>query len=186
MREITYHYSAPLPTIVADISEFYVANGYTITSSSSNTLSIDTLSISTSISLAENTAPSSTSIVTYQTKSTAISTTSSDRPPTDQEMPTSGLNSSMKAGIGVGVTVGVSLATILVYFLIRRLRSQHQRDIVHTGTSTNPEIKPRGSKRYEKPELTGEDARTELDAAAERRRPELAGEEPDRIGLEQN
>lgn len=79
--------------------------------------------------------------------------------------------------------MGVSLADILLYFLILRLSRQHQRDLVHAGTSTNPEIEPRGSRRYEKPELTGEDARKELDAA-ERRRPELAGE-PTRIELEQ-
>ena len=47
---------------------------------------------------------------------------------------------------------------------------------MHAGTSTNPEIEPPGSRRYEKPELTGEDARKELDAA-ERRKPELAGEQ---------
>ena len=47
---------------------------------------------------------------------------------------------------------------------------------MHTGTSTNAEVESPGSKRYEKPELTGEDARKELDAT-ERRIPELAGEQ---------
>ena len=72
--------------------------------------------------------------------------------------------------------MGVSFAGILLCFLIRRLRRQHQRDIVHTSTSINAKVEPPGSRRYEKPELTGEDARKELDAA-ERRKPELAGEQ---------
>ena len=92
-------------------------------------------------------------------------------------MTPSRLNLSTKAGVGVGVTVGVSLAGTLLYFLVRRLRRQHQRDTVHAGTSTNAEvITPPGSRRYEKPELTGEDARKELNAA-ERRKAELAGEQ---------
>ena len=72
--------------------------------------------------------------------------------------------------------MGVSLAGILLYFLVRRLRRQHQSDIVHPGTWTNAEVEPPGSRRYEKPELTGEDARKEMDAA-ERMKPELAGEQ---------
>lgn len=72
--------------------------------------------------------------------------------------------------------MGMSLAGILLYFLVRRLRRQYQRDMVHTGTSTNAEVKPPGLRRYKKPELTGEDARKELDAT-ERRKAELAGEE---------
>ena len=91
-------------------------------------------------------------------------------------MAASGLNPSTKTGIGVGVTVGVSLTGILLYFLVRRLRRQQQRDMVHTGTSTKAEVVPLRSRRYKKPELTGEDARKELDAA-ERRKPELAGED---------
>ena len=91
-------------------------------------------------------------------------------------MATSGLNSSAKAGIGVGVTVGVSLASMLLYFLVRRLRRQHERDMVYADTSTNAEVESPGSRRYEKPELTGEDARKELDTA-ERRQAELAGEQ---------
>ena len=76
----------------------------------------------------------------------------------------------------------VSLAGILLYFLGRRLRRQHQRDKVHAGTSTNAEVEQPGSQRYEKPELTGEDARKQLDAT-ERRKPELAGEQT-RVELE--
>ena len=99
-------------------------------------------------------------------------------------MATSGPNSSTKAAIGVGVTVGLSLAGILLYVLVRRLlrRQQHQSNIVHAGTSTNAEVKPPRSKRYEKPELTGEDARHELDDA-ERRKVELDGEQT-RIEME--
>ena len=70
----------------------------------------------------------------------------------------------------------MSLAGILLYFLVRRLRRQYQRDMVHTGTSTNAEVKPPGLRRYKKPELTGEDARKELDAT-ERRKAELTGED---------
>lgn len=77
--------------------------------------------------------------------------------------------------------MGVSLAGILLYFLVRRLRRQHKRDIAHAGTSTNAEVTnaevtPPDSRRYEKSELTGEDARKELDAA-ERRRAELSGQQ---------
>ena len=45
--------------------------------------------------------------------------------------------------------------------------------MAHAGTRTSTEA-PLGSKRYEKPELTGDDARREMDAA-ERRRAELPG-----------
>ena len=69
--------------------------------------------------------------------------------------------------------MGVSLAGLLLYFLVRRLRRPFRRDIAHAGTSTDA---PLGSRRYEKPELTGEDARKEMDAA-ERRIAELPGEE---------
>ena len=48
--------------------------------------------------------------------------------------------------------------------------------MVHTGTSTNAEVEPPGSRRYEKPELAGEDAHKEPDAAG-RREAELAGEQ---------
>ena len=181
IRQISYHYIDPLPTIAASLSEFYAANDYqvaSVTSSSSNTLSTDALSISisTSISPTKTTAPPSTSAIASQTRSTALPSTSSDRPPTDQGIAISGLSSSTKAGIGVGVTVGASLAGTLLYFLVRRLRRQYQRDMVHTGTSTNAEVKPPGLRRYQKPELTGEDARKELDAT-ERRKAELAGEQ---------
>ena len=48
---------------------------------------------------------------------------------------------------------------------------------MHAGTLTGAELIPPGSKRYEKPELTGEDARKELDATG-RRGAELRGDEP--------
>ena len=70
--------------------------------------------------------------------------------------------------------MGVSLAGILLYFLVRWLRRQQQRNIVPTGTLTNAEVEPPGSRRYEKPELSGEDACKELDAT-ERRKAELVG-----------
>ena len=70
--------------------------------------------------------------------------------------------------------MGVSLAGIVLCFLLRRLRRQHQRDGVHAGTSTDAEVILLGSERYEKPELTAEDTRKELEAA-ERRGAELAG-----------
>ena len=177
IREIHYHYTAPFPTIAASLSEFYAANAYqiaTIMSSSSNTLSTNTLSISTSRSPTRSTP--STSTISSQTKSTASPSATSERPPIDQRKATSGLNPSTKVGIGVGVILGVSLIGTLLYFLVHRRRRQHQRSIVHAGTSINADIEWPGSRRYEKPELTGEDTRKELDAT-ERRRPELAGEE---------
>lgn len=87
-----------------------------------------------------------------------------------QNTASSALSSSTKAGVGVGVTVGVSLAGLLIYFLIRWLRRHARRDI-DADTSINA---PLGSRRYEKPELTGEDARKEMNAA-ERRKAELPG-----------
>ena len=158
-----------------------------MSSSSSSTPSKKTFSISTSVSSTRNTAPPSTSAIASQTQSTAstaLPSTPPDRAPTNQGTATSGLSSRTKAVVGVGVTVGVSLAGILLYFLVRRLRRQHQSDIVHPGASTNAEIEPPGSRRYEKPELTGEDARKEMDAA-ERMKPELAGEQT-RMEMEAN
>ena len=68
--------------------------------------------------------------------------------------------------------MGVSLAGLILHFLVRRLRRQAQRDMADVGTSTDAPLRPR---RYKKPELTGEDARKEMDAA-ERRKAELSGE----------
>ena len=78
--------------------------------------------------------------------------------------------------------MGVSLAGVLLYFLVRRLRRKPQRDMAHASTSTEAGVGMSGSRcyekpgRYEKPELTGEDARKEMDAA-ERRKAELPGQE---------
>ena len=69
--------------------------------------------------------------------------------------------------------MGVSLAGLLIYFLVRRLRRPFRTDMAHADTSTKA---PLTSRRYKKPELTGEDARKEMDAA-ERRKAELPGEE---------
>lgn len=69
--------------------------------------------------------------------------------------------------------MGVSLVGGVLYFLVHRLRRPLRRDMALAGTSTKA---PLGSRRYEKPELTGEDARKEMDAA-ERRKAELPGEE---------
>ena len=52
-----------------------------------------------------------------------------------------------------------------------RLRKQARTDVAHAGTSTEA---PLGSRRFEKPELIGEDARKEMDAT-ERRKAELPG-----------
>ena len=46
---------------------------------------------------------------------------------------------------------------------------------MHAGTSTDAEVTLLGSERYEKPELTAEDARKGPGAAEERRGAELAG-----------
>ena len=66
--------------------------------------------------------------------------------------------------------MGVSLVGVLFYFSVRRLRRQPQKekDSAHKGRSP-------GSRGYEKPELPGEDAYKEMDAA-ERRTAELAGD----------
>ena len=69
--------------------------------------------------------------------------------------------------------MGVSLVGVLLYFSLRRPRGQPRKDAAHTVSSP-------ATMRYEKPELTGEDAYTETDAA-ERRTAEMAGDE---IGFE--
>ena len=173
VSQIIYHYSAPLPTTAAGLSEFYAANGYqvaTVTSSFSDTLSTNALSSCTSVSTSGTTAPS-TSAIASQTKPTAPPSTSAARleHPT-QNVASSALSSSTKVGLGVGVAAGVSLAGLLLYFLVRQLRRPGRRDKAH-ATSTNA---PLVSRRYEKPELTGEDARKEMDAA-EKRKAELPG-----------
>ena len=65
--------------------------------------------------------------------------------------------------------MGVALVGVLLYFSVRRLRRQPQKDSAHKGSSPGPIW-------YEKPELTGEDACKEMDTA-ERRTAELAGDE---------
>ena len=73
--------------------------------------------------------------------------------------------------------MGISAIGLLLYFSMRQLRRRPQKDLVHADVLRNAEVTPPGSRRYEKPELTGESARRELDAA-ERRRAELSGDEP--------
>ena len=166
------------------LSDFYAANGYQITtvpSSFSGTLSTNSLSISTSVSLVGTTVSSLHFATASPTEPTALPSISAAEPPT-HEVTSSALNSSTKAGVGVGVAVGFLLAGVLLYFLVRRLQRQPQRDITHAGTSTDAGVTISGSRlyekpgHYEKPELTGEDARKEMDAA-ERRKAELPGQE---------
>ena len=73
--------------------------------------------------------------------------------------------------------VTVSLARILLYLLVRWRQRQRQKGMVDASTSTtNAEIKSSlVTGRYKEPELAGEDARKEVDAA-ERGKAELAGE----------
>ena len=83
--------------------------------------------------------------------------------------------------------MGVFLAGILLYFLIRRLKRQHQRDLVHAGTSTNPAmIEPRGSRRYEKPELTGEECSKGTGRRGKKETGAGGGASQDRIGANQD
>ena len=131
------------------------------------------LSSSTSVSTSGITAKSWSFVAASQTNSTALpfkSTAGADQP--RQNTASSALSSSTKAGVGVGVTFGASLAGLLIYFLVRRLRRQARRDMARAGTSRTA---PLGSRRYEKAELTGEDARKEMNAAAESREAELPG-----------
>ena len=81
------------------------------------------------------------------------------------------------AVVGVGVPVGISTVGLLLYFSIRQLRRRPRGDQAHAGTLTDADVTPPGSRRYEKPELTGEDARKELDAT-ERRGAELSADDP--------
>ena len=71
--------------------------------------------------------------------------------------------------------MGISAIGLLLYFSIRQLRRRPRKDLVHTNILRNAEVTPPGSRRYEKPELTGESARMD---ATERRRAELSGYEP--------
>ena len=102
--------------------------------------------------------------------------TSAVLPPAHQTA-SAGLSSSTKAGVGVGVPVGISTVGLLLYFSIRQLRRRPRGNQAHAGTLTDVEVTPPGSRRFEKPELTGEDARKELDAT-ERRGAELSGDKP--------
>lgn len=72
--------------------------------------------------------------------------------------------------------MGSLLVGLLLYFFIRPPRGYSRRDSAHAKTSESSEGLRSGSTRYEKPELVGEDARKEMDAA-ERRKPELSGED---------
>ncbi|KAM0803702.1 hypothetical protein BDR22DRAFT_960777 [Usnea florida] len=181
ITEIIYHYnSSPLPTDAASLSAFYAANDYqvaTVTSRLADTPLTTVVSLSNGGFKTEIMAPPSTSTpaLVSPTNPAAASSTPSNKLTTDQDPPPSGLKSSAKAGIGVGVAVGgVSLAGIMLYILMRRQR--RQRDTVQAETLVNAEARPPESQRYEKPELTGEDFRKELDAA-DGRNAELTGED---------
>ena len=71
--------------------------------------------------------------------------------------------------------MGASAVGLLLYFSIRHLRRRPRRDPALTTTLRNVETPP-GSKRYEKPELTGEDSRMEM-SGVETRGAELTGGE---------
>lgn len=153
VSQIVYHYNAPLPATVTGLSEFYAANGYqipTVPSSFSDTQSANALSVSTSVSLAGTTASTLHFAAASATEPTALPSISAAEPST-HETASAALSSSTKADVGVGVAVGVSLAVVLLYFLVRRLRRQPQRDMAHAGTSTNAGVTISGSRHYENP-----------------------------------
>ena len=119
---------------------FYVEKGYqiaTVMSTSSNLLS---------------------TIMVSPTNATAPPSTLVSISPMHQTAP-SGLSSSKNVGIGigVGVTVGALALGVLLFVLVRQLRRQRQKDLGHAGTLNFVEGAPPNSRRYEKPELTGED-----------------------------
>ena len=164
--QIIYHYNAPLPTTAAGLSEYYAGNGYhvpTAKSDLSSTLSSETLSMSTSASTIRTTASSSTIAITsrtepttpslrfataFQNKSTTLLSTSAALPPTHQVV-SSGLSSSIKAGVGVGVPVGISTVGLLLYFSMRQLRRRSRRNQAYASTLTDAEVTPPGSRRYD-------------------------------------
>ena len=165
MRQIDFHYDAPLPTIAAGLSEYYARNGY---QASSDTLSTNTLSTFTSAPLSI-TGQFQTTTITSQIRPTVLASLSTAVPSIHQ-IASSELNSSAKAGLGVGVGLGVSIVGLLLYFSVRWLRRRSRRDLKRTINLRNPTVKMPGSERFEKPELAGEDA-------AVRRGAEVIGDE---------
>lgn len=72
--------------------------------------------------------------------------------------------------------MGALAVGVPLFLLVRWLRRQRQKGLGHAGVLNFAEGAPPDSRRYEKPELTGEDARKETDAE-ERRKAELMGQD---------
>ena len=85
----------------------------------------------------------------------------------------SNLSFGAKAGIGAGVSIGVTVISVLSFLLYRS--SRYRRLMQHAVIQNMLQIQP--SRGYEKPEMTGVPARTEMDGESAKGRPmqELCG-----------
>ncbi len=153
-KEITYHNTATIPSKAAGWSTYYEAAGYTIPNPSSRTSTSATTSArSNLVSLITSTVTSTGSLAAESTSTQPLRTAASEA--STVSTPSTPLSAGAKAGIAVaGGVCALVIGTLL--YLLRRPRKKRL---------TQPSLKTgQNALRYDKPELPGQDTRTEMGA----------------------
>lgn len=151
--EITFHNNATIPTLAAGLSTYYEAAGYSIPTPTSST--------STSIAIA------SESIFISRTSTTTSAGSLGLRPSSTQPVPTatSGLtpalttSTSLSSGGEAGIIIAGCVCAIVIGVLLYLLRRSRKKRLTQPGFETKVD-----GLQCEKAEMSGHDARTEMDA----------------------
>lgn len=154
VREITFHNNAIIPTGAAELSRYYEEAGYSIPNLTSGTSTSMTMSAEYTFISATWTVTSAGPLSPRTSPTQPIPTATFETPP---PLTTStSLGSGAKAGVATAACVCATVIGVLLYLL---RRSRKKRPIQPAS-----ETKSKGL-QYEKSEMSGHDARTEMDAA---------------------
>lgn len=151
--EITFHNNATIPTLAAELSTYYEAAGYSIPTPTSST--------STSIAIA------SESIFISRISTITSAGSLGLRPSSTQPVPTatSGLtpalttSASLSSGGEAGIITAGCVCAIVIEVLLYLLRRSRKKRLTQPGFETKVD-----GLQCEKAEMSGHDARTEMDA----------------------
>ncbi len=154
VREIKFHNDATIPTVAAELSTYYEAAGYSIPSLSSGTATSVTAS-------PKSTFISTTSMIT-PTGSLGPQALSIQPIPTatSESTPALTTSTSLSSGVKAGIAVAVSVCVIAIVAMLYLLWRSRRKRLIQPGSEKNLK-----RLHYENSEMSGDDARTEMDAA---------------------
>ncbi len=162
VREIKFHNDATIPTVAAELSTYYEAAGYSIPSLSSGTATSVTAS-------PKSTFISTTSMIT-PTGSLGPQALSIQPIPTatSESTPALTTSTSLSSGVKAGIAVAVSVCVIAIVAMLYLLWRSRRKRLIQPGSEKNLK-----RLHYENSEMSGDDARTEMDAAEGRSLPDI-------------